>query len=334
MQPTYRQAHSRRRLSGLALSVLLALIVGGGWLLRQDISDWYRLRKYQPTAEIAALSEQTTMTDEGQRIFYTAHPAITDKQAFNAHCRQGSASEYSIVLGCYIGNGGLYGDIYLYDIDDQRLNGVVQVTAGHEMLHAAYDRLKGEEKDRIDALLQDTYRALPEGRVKQAVAQYEANDPGAVPNELHSILGTELRTLPAPLEDYYRQYFADRQKIVGFSEQYEAEFTRRQNQVARYDDQLTNLKTQIESNQRDIDSRRSNLEQQRAQLEALESSGDAEGFNSRVGAYNQGVASYNALVAETRTLIEEHNRLVEVRNNLALEVQELTKAIDSRPQTL
>lgn len=329
-----QHSHHKKRYVGLIFTLVLVAVLGLGWLFRQDISDWYRLREYTPSAEVVSLADQTSMTDDGRRIFYTTHPAITDKDAFNGYCRQGATSEYSIVLGCYVSSGGLYGDMYLYDINDPRLEGVMQVTASHEMLHAAYDRLDTNEQKRIDALLQEAYKSLPEGRVKQTIAQYEANDPASVPSELHSILGTEVASISPELEEYYSQYFSDRQVIVRFSEQYEAEFSRREQQVARYDEQLTRLKATIEADQKEIEARRAELDQERAQLDALESAGNAAAFNARVASYNQNVAAFNALVSETRTNIEEYNALVIERNDLALEVKELTEAIDSRPQGL
>lgn len=324
----------KKRLSGLVFTLVLLAVLGIGFFFRQDVSDWYRLRQYQPPAEVVTLADQDTMTDEGRRIFYTTHPAITGEDEFNTNCRQGNASEYSIVLGCYVSNGGLYGDMYLFNINDERLSGVMQVTAAHEMLHAAYDRLSTKERERVDALLLQAYKQLPEGRIKDTIAQYEANDPTSVPSELHSILGTEVRNLPPELEEYYSQYFVNRSAVVAFSEQYEGEFARREAQVAEYDARLASLKADIESNQAKIDSLNSELSQERAQLDALEASGDAAAFNAQVGSYNQDVAAYNALVAETRAQIETYNALVEERNNLALEVKELTEAIDSRPETL
>lgn len=326
------KSHNRR--SGLIISLVLLIAVASGWLFRLDISDWWRLRDYDPSAEVVALAEQTTMTSDAERLFYTTHPDVTGEETFNANCRQGEATEYSIVLGCYVSNGGLYGNMYLYDIDDPRLSGVVQVTAAHELLHAAYDRLGTKERERIDGLLMEEYRNLPEGRVRQTIAQYEANDPASVPSELHSILGTELAELSPELEEYYSRYFSDRQVVVRFSAQYEAEFSRRQEQVAEYDAQLTAAKATIEANQREIDIQRGLLDQERAALDAFEAAGDSAAFNSRVGTYNREVVSYNALVNATRVQIEEYNQLVETRNALALEVQELTKAIDSRPATL
>lgn len=328
-----KQYPKRHRLS-LVLSLALAFVLGMGWFYRQDIADWYRVRNYQASAEVLALADQTTMTDYGRRIFYSSHPEISDKTSFNNNCRQGSVSEYSIVLGCYISRNGLYGNLYLYDIDDQRLEGIKQVTAAHEMLHAAYDRLSQSEKQEIDRQLMEVYNNLPDGRIKDTIGQYEANDPSSVPSELHSILGTELADLPQSLEKYYSKYFTNRQAIVAYSLQYDEEFTRRESQVATYDRQLSELKATIEADQAEIDSLGNLLRSQRNQLDQYEANGNAVGFNNLVGEYNANVDTYNTLVRRTRDEIDNYNGLVEIRNDLALEVKELSEAIDSRPQTL
>lgn len=334
MYMSNRPRHERRRSSSLIVLVVLLAAIGIAWVYRQNLSDWYRLRGYTPNAAITSLADQTTMTPEGRRIFYTTHPEISGKDNFNAQCRQGTAGEYSIVLGCYVSNGKLYGNMYLYDVQDERLAGVKQVTAAHEMLHAAYDRLSTSERQTIDAQLMEVYKNLPDGRIKETIAQYEAADPSSVPSELHSILGTELRDLPAGLEAYYKRYFANRLVIVAFSEDYEEEFTNRQQQVAQYDNQLAGLKATIDRNQADADRQYQSLQQARAALDRYEAAGDISAFNANVSSYNQQVARYNALAQQLRNDIDEYNRIVVVRNNIASEFQELTNAIDSRPQTL
>ena len=35
---------------------------------------------------------------------------------------------------------------YIYNVNDERLNGLKEVTAAHEMLHAAYERLPESDK--------------------------------------------------------------------------------------------------------------------------------------------------------------------------------------------
>ena len=67
------------------------------------------------------------------------------------------------MLGCYILNKG----IYVYDITDDRLAGVRQVTTAHEMLHAAYDRLSVKERAQVDAMTAAAYEKLDNIRIKK-----------------------------------------------------------------------------------------------------------------------------------------------------------------------
>ncbi len=321
----------RPKLLRLALPLLVLLVVVGGLVYRRDISDWWRLRDYEPSSTIVGLAKSTTMTDEGKKLFFVSHPNIYGKSEFNQNC---NFNELSIILGCYVSKQGLYGDIYLYNIKDTRLEGVVEVTAAHEMLHVAYERLNGSEKARVDALLSKAHKKINDKRLTETINQYKKQDPSSVPNELHSILATEVRDLSPELEAYYRRYFTDRKKVVTFSEQYEAEFTKRRVAVEQYDRQLATLKTEIESEEKTINQRVAELRQEQGELVQTRSSAEPSEYNARVAAFNQSVGEYNALVSTTREKIAKHNSMVARRNEAALEAQELAKAIDSRPKTL
>src|SRR6185295_11567695 len=102
------------------------------------------------------------MTPDTRRLFYVYHPVLEDKQAFNSHCTD---SEKTIVLGCYISRTG----IYLYDVTDSRLNGVEQVTAAHETLHAAYERLSSSERKRVDGLTAQAFAQVTDQRIKDTI---------------------------------------------------------------------------------------------------------------------------------------------------------------------
>jgi hypothetical protein len=171
------------------------------------------------------------MTPGARRLFYVYRPVLEDKGSFNQHC---SNSEQTIVLGCYIEHQG----IYLYNISDQRLNGVIEVTAAHEMLHGAYDRLSDKERQRIDGLTAGVAASLTDERIKSTVENYRKKDPSVVPNELHSILATEVRNLPPDLEAYYGRYFTNRKAIVDLADQYKQAFTEREDHVKSIDAQL------------------------------------------------------------------------------------------------
>ncbi len=313
----------------LTIALFFVVIAGGmyAWSQRYTVYDWAQLVNYEPPAEIAAIADRTTMTDQGRRLFYVADPQIADRDTFNANCR---VQEFTIILGCYIG-----GDkIYLYDIDDPRLDGIVEVTAAHEMLHVAYERLSPSEKTRVNGLLSQAFEGITNERILSNIEQYRSVDPDVVPNELHSILGTEVRSLSPELEGYYQQYFEDRQAVVALSSQYETEFTNRQRQVESLEAQLTQLKQAIDSGQAQLATRLSQIQSQQSELNRLEASGQFAQYNQLVSQYNQNVNIYNQLVTTTGSQIEQYNQLVKQYNDITLEVNELVDAIDSRPEKL
>lgn len=311
------------RLFSLITSLGLLLILLGGLVFRQEISDWLRLRGYTPPAEVAALADRTTMVDSSRRLFYVHHPLIADKSTFNEHCRE---NEQTIVLGCFVSREG----IYLLDVTDERLSGVEEVTAAHELLHAAYERLSESERRNIDSLLHAAYGNVTNPRVRETVELYTQQDASVVPNELHSILGTEVRDLPAELETYYRRYFSDRLKIVGYSDQYEQAFTERRDQIKAFDAQLASLKAQIEGLQSDLQARDAELKSQRARMNDLRNSGQTAAYNAEVPSYNAKVNRFNRDIDTLTDLIATYNDIVLQRNAVASEEAELVEAIDSR----
>jgi hypothetical protein len=316
-----------RRSIRLVVSLALLAALWAAYVERQSLYDWWRLRGYTPPATISVLADRTTMNDGTRRLFYVYHPELDDAATFNAHCRENS--EQTIVLGCYISLRG----IYLFDVQDKRLDGVLEVTAAHETLHAAYDRLSASEKKRIDNLLNQAYVNINDERIRANVESYRQQ--GAdVTNELHSILGTEVRNLPAELEQYYGRYFTDRAKIVSYSEQYEQAFIERRKQIEAYDVQLSALEQQIDANEQRLDSQEANLEEQRRQLDALLAARQYEQYNAAVPGFNAQVRAYNNLSAATQQLIDTYNATLTKYNAVVLEERGLYQAIDSRPTML
>jgi beta-mannanase len=218
-------------------------------------------------------------------------------------------------------------------VQDARLNGIEEVTAAHEMLHAAYDRLSTSERGRIDSLTSQAFAALADERIKQVIEQYRARDATVVPNELHSILGTEVRELPPELDQYYAKYFTDRSKVVEFSEHYEGEFTKRKAQVEAYDAQLATLKGEIDAAQKSLENQADDLQRERKRLDAQLAAGNYETYNAAVPGFNARVRAYNTAVTVAEAKIKQHNDIVKTRNAITVEEAELQKALDSRIQT-
>lgn len=299
------------------------MIFGAVWIQRDAITDWFRLYGYAPPESISALASANTMTPAGEHLFYINRPEIVAKTGFRDKC---SIAEQSIVLGCYHSNQA---GIYILKITgDERLDGVMQVTAAHEMLHAAYDRLSASEKEKVDSWLQSYYHdELTDQRVKRTIDGYRKSEPNDVVNEMHSIFGSEIENLPPNLEEYYKRYFENRKAVVAFAADYQGEFTKREAQVAAYDQSLSAQKAIIEANTVDISSRASEINQMRIQLDTLRNNGQFQAYNDGVDDYNTSVRSYNALVAKTRNDITAYNNLVATRNAVALETQQLTSEL-------
>lgn len=312
----------------LWLLVLWLVLAGVALLYRRPLLDWLSLRNYTPPAAISALALADTMTPTATHDFYVNHPTIDTKTVFTSHCNFGS--EQSIVLGCYHSNQA---GISLLDVTDPRLNGVEQVTAAHEMLHAAYDRLGSAERAHIDSLLQDFYtQHVTDTRVRVTIDLYRKTEPHDVTNEMHSIFGTEVLQLTPELEAYYQRYFTNRVAVAKFAAAYSSEFTGRQQQVASYDAQLKALKATIDANTNSLASQQANLQAMHSQLDA-ERGNDPAQYNQEVASYNAQVNAYNAQIVTTRSLITRYNELLDLRNRIALQEQELARAIsgDSVP---
>ncbi len=325
--PPQPRHHRSPRFLTLFVALAVILIV---FAQRQAIYDWWRLRDYQAPANVVALADATAMTPKARHNFYVNHPQVEDKTAFNEHC-PANGGEQTIVLGCYIPPQR---GIYVYAVDDPQLKGVQEVTAAHEMLHSAYDRLSAKDRAHVDSMLQDFYdHQLHDQRIIDTLNSYKKTEPDDLLNEMHSIFGTEIAELPTGLSQYYEQYFSNRGKVLALAAQYQQAFTSRQAQITSYDAQLKTLKSQIDSNQATLSSTSKDLDARRAQLNQLLASGNTAAYNSQVESFNAQINSYNAMIGQTKSLIAEYNDIVNKRNAVAVETRNLSQELNSHLQT-
>lgn len=298
------------RIFNVLLLLVLLIGIGLGLTHLQDIRDFLALRDYSAPTRVSQLATDTTMKDKTRKVFYVNHPDLEPKDKFGGLCTE---REQTIVLGCFINNKG----IYLLDVEDPRLQGIIQVTAAHEVLHAMYDRLDQKEKQRVDKMTADFFATLNDDRIKKNVDNYRLNDPTAVPNELHSILATEVRSLSPELETYYSRYFSNRLQIVSYSEKYEQTFVDIENQTKDYDIQLKSLKNQIDDQEKQINALAAEIEQKKAQMDALLKNNQITQYNSRVDSFNYLVNQYNSLIKSRQNLAKQYNEIVDKYNQLA-----------------
>ena len=296
-----------------------------------SILDWWRLRDYQPPVAISRLAAEDTMTAYAKHVFYVNHPSLTTSvSSFRSEC---SESEQTIVLGCYHPDQR---GIFIFNVADSRLQGVQQVTAAHEMLHAVYDRLSSKDKKSVDSMLMDYYNHdLNNQRIIDTIDAYKKSEPNDVINEMHSVFGTEIPSLPAPLENYYRRYFTNRSTITDYAQSYQSEFTSRQDQIDSLSTRMSALMSQINAEETQLSAQLDQINSDRARLDSERGSGQTAAYNSGVASFNAEVDAYNAGISRLKNDINTYNQLVNQYNAIAQELASLEKSIDTRltPQT-
>lgn len=200
--------------------VISLLLIAGSialWTQRQYVVDAIQYYQYVPSSTVKQISQQAGLTDDAIFTFYATRPAVESSETFNTHCERKEAD--SPILGCYSANR-----IYIFDVTDERLEGIKIVTAAHELLHAEYDRLSEAERNRLTPLLNAAYTPGSNKKLDARMEYYEKTEPGQNVNELHSIVGTEFETISPELEAYYARFFKDRKALVRLHTQVEAQF--------------------------------------------------------------------------------------------------------------
>jgi hypothetical protein len=309
----------KRHLSNI--TIVAVVIVGVRF--EQDFRDWSKLLQYEAPAQVAKLATVTTMTDTARRLFYLNEPKIESHKSAQNLCK---SSEHNVVLGCYVPNKG----IFLQEVSDPRLQGVMEVTAAHEMLHVAYQRMSLLEQTKLNERLQSALQQLQNTRITQLVEAYREQDPNVVNNELHSILGTEVRNLSSELEEHYGKYFTDRAQIVAFSEQYEGVFTTVRAKAKQIASQLVTLKSTLESLDNQIKSEKVSISTDRSAIESERAANPDADYSSRIASFNNRVQSFQALVARFNEQTNIYNQNLAAYKSLALEEKSLVESLQNK----
>lgn len=308
----------------LLVSISLILIINKQYIIDQ-ITFW----QYKPTAEVASLADRAGMNDKGKFYFYASQPSLylpKDAKIFNNYCDKFETT--TAILGCYSGS-----KIYIYEVTDKKLDGISEVTATHETLHAIYARLDHEEKAKVNKLLDSEYTKLVNDKYYADLMLFYANtEPGQRDNELHSIIGTEVSTIDPELETYYNKYFANRQKVVALDVKYSSAFK--------------TLKTQADDLSKQIDALLASIKSRTDQynVDARTLSADIASFNSRANSgdftsqwqYNNERSALNARVAQLdderisiKSDISSYQFMIDEHNSIAIESSKLYNAINS-----
>jgi hypothetical protein len=319
----------KRSLGGILAGSIFSLVMFGlaAFLIlnRQFIYDQWNVWHYQASSSINTISERAGLSDKGKFYLAASDAVVEDGAQFNNDCVRQEAK--NPILGCYT---NLH--IYIFNVTNSELDGIEEVTAAHEMLHAAWDRLSDGDKTRIGNMLDAEYAKIATPELKARMDYYNRNEAGERQNELHSILGTEFGSLTPELESYYSQYFSDRQKVITMHDKYETIFTQLSTQADSLYSQLTILGAKITA------------ESAAYSKTATTLSSDISNFNNRAnGGGFTSTAQFNsvraALLARTAALeaqrtslnaeISSYNDMYAKYQALTVRTQQLNNSIDS-----
>jgi chromosome segregation ATPase len=283
--------------------------------------------QYTPSQEIAAIAERSKLSQRGERFFYASTPELDGTQEFSDKCISHETS--SAILGCYTG-----GKIYLFDVSAEELDGIKEVTAAHEMLHAAYDRLSRAEKSRVSTLLEREATRLTEDKeFRERMSVYDDVSADERLDELHSILATEIADLPDELEQYYDQYFINRSAVVVLYKQYSSVFFQLEQQSEQLQVQLERLSQVISSGSTAYEQARDRLRRDIASFNQRAESGrystQTEFARDRASLQTR-QAELERQRQQINSLVERYNQQVAQLNAIGGKINSLSESLDSR----
>ena len=312
----------------LAFVVSIVVVVAAFWLYtnRQLVQDQLSVWNYTPSSSVEKLDSSIKFTDKGLFTFYATKPAVLDSKDFNGQCpRQETGSP---ILGCYTTEDR----IYVFNVNNAELDGIQEVTAAHEMLHAAWRRMDVAEQKRMGDLLTAAYEKNATKELRDRMAYYQRTEPDAITNELHSILGTEVPNLGPELETYYAQYFQDRQAVLNLHAKYNTVYT---NLYTRADTLYTNMETLSKSIETRSTTYTADVTLLSADINSFNSRANSGDFNS-LAQFNREKAvleNRSSAIEARRVAIESdiatYNSYYDEYQKIASQIEVLNRSVDS-----
>ena len=332
----------------------LWIVVGGGWL---SSCSFLAPKVYKPSSpKVKQLAIDTRMTPKAQQLFYQQEPRIEPKKIFHNLCRKADHNtEKTILLGCFIYNGS-EGSIIIQSVTDPRLDGMMEMVAAHEMLHAAYQQMSNKERSQLATKLKRAAKRVKDEHLLAVLQEYESGDQDLYVNELHSHLGTSLADLGDPeLEEHYQQYFSDRKQVVAFAKRSRRVLGKIESQVDQLEPELNSLEVSLKTEKdyiqraeddlkvsyQDLERMKANLGNLKQQAEASLSRGDdslvndfeqaRSRFNTEVGEFNWQVQKLQERITQFNQQYEAYAQKVEFYNELAATNRSILGSIKLAP---
>lgn len=307
-----------RLISFFISSVILMLFVAFFAVNFGVMSDIIAGISYRPSDEMSQIREKLLLTSKGARIFNATRPELKEKEEFNQICRDFENED--AVLGCYRNDR-----VYVYDIPDEELKGILEATSAHELLHAVYHRMGMDEKARLSPILWEVYQDNSD----VLGDEIELYDESKKEEELYVRIGTEIADLPAELDRHYGEIFENQDLIAEFYRSYIGVFR-------EIEESLEKLSLKIKELEGVISTKTAQYETDVAALNAdileFNNCANAPGCfasSSRRNALMARKEAVSALYDDIDGLVAEYNNLVREYNENLLHGQALNMTINS-----
>ena len=309
--------------------IFLLILVGSSIFVGanfRQIQDYFKAKNFKPSAEILQIVEKIKPTESGKQIFYATNPQLLPAENFNQNC--GNYFEQTTVLGCYRDDS-----IFVFSVENEDLNGVEEVTAAHELLHAVWARMSESERKDIGAKLQAEYERVKTSELEDLMASYAKTEPGQETNELHSILGTEIADLSGDLEQHYARIFENRQEIVEMNKKYRSKFKELEQNAENLSQEIKKLEAEISAEKDDYSAKTDLLN---ADIETFNANAK-NGFYSSEAIFQRDRQSLLARVnflaeyrAQINSKIENYESKIAELKQISTKIQRLYNSINSK----
>lgn len=316
---------------GWGVATVLVLVVAFvAYANRQEISDRIAAAGFDAPPAIVDLADRLQLTDAGETVFLATQPTLESSQYFNDQCSRVDHVDGGHVLGCFSD-----GNIHLFEVTDERLNGIVEVTAAHELLHAVHARMSESERQDFDRRLRAEYDVLAKDNpaLVERMNVYEGLSRAGFANELHSVLGTEVAVLPEWLEEHYAQWFEDRGSIVTQFDGYHGLFVALQEEADALTAELEEIRANVEARNAAYSAAVETFNEDarvfKARNENFEFSSNVDEFNQIMSALGERRAALDAELAAIQAEVARFDELRARLDEIGQTSADLDQQIDS-----
>lgn len=312
--------------------LVVAVVISGAYAFheRQTIRDFFDARDFEPSERMEEVLENTRLTPTGERIFLASRPEVLNADSFNERCSSADTSEHGHLLGCFA-----HGQIHLFDITDERLRDVVEVTAVHELMHAVYQRMPQRDREQLAKALTKYFNEVKEENpeLKERMEVYSHLSASRFANELHSVLATEVEDLPPWLEKHFSTWLSDRHHVYSLFESYRGVFDEVEQLARSLSSQLEDMHVSIEEDSRayagEVEQFNKDWQRFVARNQAFEFSNNEAEFYAIRSQFDERRSVLDSWKRRIQGNIEAYDELREELEDLGELSLELTNQLDS-----